>query len=315
MAETMKAIRIHQYGGPEVMVLEDVSRPEPGPGEVLVRVHAAGVNPIDYKVRDGAVPLWRDLGLPATMGFDVSGEVATLGDGVGSFKPGDDVYGMVGFPKIGGTYAEYVTVPAGDIALKPNSVDHLQAASMPLAALTAWQCLFDLGGLEAGQGVLIHAAAGGVGHLAVQLARWKGATSWGTASGRNRDFLAGLGLDHFIDYTASRFEDECGKVDVIFDTMGGEIRERSWALLKPGGILVTISGRVAPGSTGPNGERLTGHSVLRNGAELAEIARLVDEGKVEPVIDSVFPLADAAKANDHVATHHVRGKVVLQVAD
>lgn len=315
MTETMKAVRIHSYGEPEVMVLEDVPRPVAGAGEALIRVRAAGVNPIDYKVRDGTVPIWRDLGLPATLGFDVSGDIVALGDGVDDRAVGEAVYAMVGFPGIGATYAEYVTAPADHFAPKPTSVDHDMAAGIPLVALTAWQALFDVAGLEAGQSVLVHAAAGGVGHIAIQLAKWKGATVHGTASPRNADFLRGLGLDNIIDYTTSRFEDVVSGVDVVFDTMGGEVRERSWGVLADGGILVTITGRLAPDAAGPGGERVSSHSVRPDADQLARIAALIDDGTVTPVLDTVYPLAEAARAHDQVAGHHVRGKIVLHVAD
>ncbi|MBZ0287931.1 MAG: NADP-dependent oxidoreductase, partial [Anaerolineae bacterium] len=214
----MKAARIHSYGAPDVLVYEDAPRPTADIGDILVRVHAAGVNPVDYKTRQG-----RGIGggstdvLPLILGWDVSGVVESVGAGVTAFKPGDEVYSMVRFPEIGSAYAQYVAAPVSDFARKPHSLDHIHAAAVPLAALTAWQILFDTAHLVSGQTILIHAAAGGVGHLAVQLAKWKGARVIGTASAHNADFLREMGVDEVIDYTAVHFEDLVGPVDVVVD--------------------------------------------------------------------------------------------------
>ena len=305
----MKAIRLHEYGGPEVLRYEDAPRPEPGDGEVLVRVHATAVNPVDWKVRAGHVKDWLRYTLPLIPGWDFSGVVESAGS---LWKPGDEVYGRPDISRQG-AYAEYIAVRETEIARKPKSVDHVHAAAIPLAALTAWQALFDAGGLKPGQKVLIHAAAGGVGHFAVQLAKWKGAHVAGTASGRNHDFLRGLGVDQPIDYTTARFEDVVHDADVVLDTMAGETRARSWGALKKGGILVTVLGQPSEEEARAHGVRAAGIFVQPNFGELTEIADLVDSGKLKAVVESVFPLADAAKAHELSQTLHVRGKIVLRV--
>jgi NADPH:quinone reductase-like Zn-dependent oxidoreductase len=246
----MKAIRVHNYGGPEVLRFEDAPRPTPGSSELLVRVHAASVNPIDWKARAGHVP----LPLPFIPGWDVSGVVEPAGTDVTKFKKGDDVYGHPDVAHSGGGYAEYVILNEQNAALKPRSLDHVHAAALPVVALTAWQALFDKASLSKGQKILIHGAAGGVGSFAVQLAKWKGAHVIGTASGNNQAFLRELGVDEPIDYEKSRFEDVVHNVDVVLDTIGGDTQDRSWKVLKRGGILVSI---VQP----PSAEEATKHGV------------------------------------------------------
>ncbi len=232
----MKAVHIESYGGTGVFVYTDTSRPEPGEGEVLIHVHAAGVNPIDWKTRQGnGVAGW--LGpqpFPLILGWDISGEIEAIGPGVSQFAPGDAVYGMIRFPEPGNAYAEYVTAPVTDIALKPRSITHIEAAAVPLAALTVWQALFERANLQKGQTVLIHAAAGGVGHLAVQLARWKGAHVIGTASARNTAFLHDLGIDTIIDYTKESLESKARDVDVVLNPVGITVEKQSWRVLKRG---------------------------------------------------------------------------------
>ena len=309
---TMKAARIHEYGGPEALRYEDAPRPVPAAGEVLVRVHAAGINPVDWKIRAGHVRDWLKYTLPMIPGWDFSGVVEEIGSDSGDWRKGDEVYAR---PDIGrdGAYAEYIAVRASEIARKPKSIDHVQAAAIPLACLTAWQAMFDAGGLDAGQKVLIHAAAGGVGHFAVQLAKWKGAFVAGTASARNHDFLTSLGVDQPIDYTSVRFEDVVSDFDEVLDTMAGETRARSWRVLKKGGILVTILGQPSQEDAKAHGVRGAGVFVQPNPAELTQIAALVDSGKLKPHVDAVFPLADAAKAHELSETNRVRGKIVLRV--
>jgi len=236
----MKAIRIHNYGGPEVLQYEDAPRPEPQAGEVLVRVHAAGVNPIDWKVREGHMKDFWPHKFPLILGWDVSGTVEEVGSGPaaeGRFKIGDEVYSLPD-PTRNGAYADYIVVREPELALKPNSLHHIRAAAVPLAALTAWQSLFDTAQLQPGQRVLIHAGSGGVGHFAVQLAKWKGAYVFATASTKNQDLLRELGVDEPIDYTQQRFEDIARKIDIVLDTLGDETQERSWSVLKKGGVLV-----------------------------------------------------------------------------
>jgi NADPH:quinone reductase-like Zn-dependent oxidoreductase len=310
-AATMKAVRMHDYGGPEVLRYEDSPRPELGEGDVLVKVHAAGVNPVDWKIRGGYARAFRDYPLPLILGWDFSGVVEELGPGVTGWNPGDEVYAR---PDIGrpGAYAEYIAVRASEIQRKPKNLDHVHSAAIPLAALTAWQAI-SAGQLQAGQKILIHAAAGGVGTFAVQLAKWKGAYVIGTASARNHEFLRELGADELIDYNTERFEQKVKDVDVVLDAMAGETRERSWQVLKKGGILVSILGQPSAETAKANGVRTAGVFVQPNQGQLEELANLADAGKVRPVIDTVLPLADAAKAHEMNATLHTRGKIVLRV--
>jgi len=309
----MKAVRIPEYGGVDVLRFEDAPRPEPGPGEVLVRVHAAGVNPVDWKVRAGYVRDWLKYKLPMIPGWDFSGVIESPGPDVDGWRAGAEVYARPDLSR-DGAYADYIAVRESEIAAKPKSVDHVHAAAIPLAALTAWQALFDAGGLAAGQKVLIHAAAGGVGHFAVQLAKWKGAFVAGTASSRNHDFLRQLGADQPIDYTSVRFEDVARDFDVVLDTLAGETRTRSWGVLKKAGILVTILGQPSPEDAKAHGVRAAGIFVQPNPKQLAEIAALVDSGTLKPHVEAVFPLAEASKAHQLGEKNRVRGKIVLRVA-
>ena len=311
---TMKAVRMHGYGGPEVLKYEDAPRPEPAGNEVLVKVHAAGVNPVDWKIRAGYMRGFLDYPLPFILGWDFSGTVEELGPGAAAsgFQAGDEVYAR---PDIGrnGAYAEYIAVQASEIQRKPKSLDHVHAAAIPLAALTAWQAIFDAGQLKAGQRILIHAAAGGVGTFAVQLARWKGAYVIGTASKANHEFVKELGADEVIDYQTTRFEDVVRDVDVVLDAMAGETRDRSWQVLKKGGILVSILGQPSQDDAGKHGVRGAGIFVQPNPAQLQELADLADAGKLRPIIDTVLPLAEAARAHEMNQTLHTRGKIVLRV--
>jgi len=313
-SQTMKAIRIHNYGGPEVLQYEDAPRPEPQAGEVLVRVHAAGVNPIDWKVREGHMKDFWPHKLPLILGWDLSGVVEELGRGVSRFKIGDEVY-SVPDPTRNGAYADYIVVREPELALKPNSLHHIRAAAVPLAALTAWQSLFDTAQLQPGQRVLIHAGSGGVGHLAVQLAKWKGAYVFATASTKNQDLLRKLGVDEPIDYTQQRFENVARNIDIVLDTIGGETQERSWKVLRQGGILVSL---VRPPSEekakalGVRDAFVAGHP---SGAQLAEIAKMIDSGQLAPIIDRILPLCEARRAHELSQSGHVRGKIVLRVKD
>jgi len=310
--KTMKAIRIHEYGAPEVLRYEDAPRPEPGAGEVLVRVHAAALNPVDWKIRAGYAKNWLKYTLPMIPGWDFSGVIDSVGPEAGTWKPGDEVYGRPDIMR-DGAYAEYIAVRASEIATKPKCIDHIHSAAIPLAALTAWQALFDTADLKAGQSVLIQAAAGGVGTFAVQFAKWKGAHVAGTASARNQYLLRDLGVDQPIDYHTTRFEDVVHDVDVVLDSMAGEIRNRSWKVLKKGGILVTLLGQGPLEEAATYGVRGVGIMVQPNAAELTEIATLVDQRKVKPVIEAVFPLQEAAKAQTLGETNRARGKIVLRV--
>ena len=243
--ETMKAVRIHSYGGPEVLVYEDAPRPQPEPNDVLVRVHAAGINPVDWKIREGYGKDRLGHRLPLILGWDLSGVVEAVGPGVERLKVGDEVYSRPDISR-DGAYAEYIAIRESLAALKPKSIDHVHAAAIPLAAMTAWQALFDAAGLSRGQRVLIHAAAGGVGSFAVQIAKWKGAYVIGTASTRNQDFLRELGVDSAIDYQSVAFETVVRDVDVVLDTIGGDTQARSWMVLKKGGVLVSTVSPPSP---------------------------------------------------------------------
>src|SRR5579862_3185597 len=281
---TMKAVRFHAYGGPDVLVYEDAPKPEAATGEALVKVHATSVNPIDWKVRAGQLKSFRDYPLPFILGWDVSGVVESVGAGVDGFKPGDEVYGR---PDLGrsGAYAEYVVVKESEIARKPKNLDHIHSAAIPLVGLTAWQALFDAAGLTAGQKVLIHAAAGGVGHLGVQFAKLKNLYVAGTASGQNQEYLKQLGCDLPINYETTRFEDVLHDYDAVVESMGGDVRNRSWKVLKKGGILVALIGPA------PSEEDAKAHGVRASiiwgqakPDQLTEIARLADSGRVKPEI-------------------------------
>lgn len=310
--ESMKAVRIHEYGGPEVLRFEEVPRPQPAARELLIRVHAAGVNPVDWKVREGYLKDLLPYSLPFIPGWDVSGTIEAAGSGVTRFQEGDEVYSRPDIAR-DGAYATYIVVRESEVALKPRSVDHVHAAAIPLAALTAWQALFDVAGLSAGQKVLIHAAAGGVGSFAVQLAKWKGAHVIGTASQRNQSLLRELGVDEPIDYQNTHFDDVVHDVDVVLDTVGGDTQHRSWRVLKKGGILVSILSPPSEEEAAKHGARTGYVFVQPNSAQLTEIAKLVDAGKVKPVVETILPLADARKAQELSQTRHARGKIVLKV--
>jgi NADPH:quinone reductase-like Zn-dependent oxidoreductase len=309
--ETMKAVRIHRFGGPEALVYEDAPRPEPGEGEVLVRVHAAGVNPIDWKIREGRLPGLHHV-FPLIPGWDVSGTVEDPGGS--DFAPGDEVFGQADV-KRNGAYAEWIAIAADRLAPKPRSLDHRAAGALPLAALTARQAIEDAIALAPGQTVLIHGAAGGVGTFAVQLAKRRGARVIATASAANRDFLIGLGADRVVDYAHERFEDGARGVDAVLDTVGGETQARSWALIRPGGVLASIVGIAAPEEAGARGVRAVPVSMRPTRAALEEIGRLCDEGWVTPIVSEAIPLAEARRAQDLSQARHVRGKLVLTVMD
>ena len=308
IASTMKAVRIHSFGGPDVLSYEDVPRPEPGPEEVLIRVNAAGVNPVDWKIREGHM---QNVKLPSIMGNDVSGMIELLGPGIRDFHLGDAVFGSVSDES--GGYAEFALAPVVQVAKKPASLDHVQAAALPTASLTAWQALFDTTELQAGQKILIHAAAGGVGGFAVQFAKWKGAHVIGTASGQSLEFVNQLGADEVIDYRTTKFEDVVHDVDVVFDTIGGETQDRSWKVLKQRGILVSV---VSP----PSNEKAAAHGVRGvfmvskpRGDQLARIADLVVRGQVKVTVETVLPLSEAREAQELSQSGHAHGKIILTV--
>lgn len=302
----MRVITQKTVGDASVLEVAEVAKPVPGAGQVLVKVGAAGVNPVDTYIRAGAFPALGEP--PFTLGWDVAGTVEQAGEGVREFEAGDEVYGLLPFPGTGGGYAEYVVANASDLVLRPAHLTVEEAGAVPLVALTAWQALVGRGGLSAGQRVLIHAAAGGVGHVAVQIAKARGAYVVGTASAAKHDFLRSLGADELVDYRHEDFT-EIDPVDVVFDTIGGEYAERSAAVLKPGGVLVSI----IPGNPGFDVDRAVDlgirfelfGSVSASGADLAALPQL----RVQ--LDHVVPLADAAKAHELVESRRTTGKVVL----
>lgn len=309
---TMKAIRIHSYGDPDVLVYENAPLPKLGVGEVLIRVQDAGVNPVDWKVREGYL---RDIHkLPKILGWDAAGIVEAVGPEVTGIETGSSVFAILDVAK-DGAYAQYATVAAFRVAPKPKTLNSTQAAAVPLAALTAWQALFDAAGLSPGQTVLIHAAAGGVGSFAVQLAKWKGAKVIATASARNQDFLQELGADEVLDYNAVRFEDTVRNVDVVFDTVGGDTQKRSWGVLKQGGFLVSIVSLLSPESYVAQGVQSQAVFLNPQPGQLAEIGKLIDAGHIKPMVNTVLPLAEARQAHELSQGGHTRGKIVLHVGD
>ena len=310
----MKAIRIHAFGGPEVLQLDDIAIPQPAEGELLVRIHAASVNPVDYKIRRGTVPWVSREMLPMTLGRDLSGTVESAGAEVDAFSDGDALYAMLGSIDRG-SYAEYVLVKPNEAAPKPARLSHIEAAAVPLAALTAWQGLFDHGHLETGQTVLIHGGSGGVGHFAIQFAKIKGATVLTTVSGQNLHFVTELGVDRAIDYQSQRFEEIARDVDLVLDLVAGETQERSWSVLRPGGVLVSALGEPSRERAMQHKARAVGYRAQPNAGQLAEIGRLIDQGKVRPVVMATYPLAEVRQAHERLERGHVRGKIVLVVAE
>ena len=309
----MKAIRTHGRGGPEQLFFEDAPLPEVRRGDVLLQVRATGITPTEltwdetYQNADGAPRI------PSIPGHEVSGVVERMAPDVTDFQPGDEVYGLADFPRDGAA-AEFAAVRAANLALKPRSIPHVQAAALPLSALTAWQALFEHAQLVAAQSVLIHGGAGGVGSLAVQLARWRRARVIATASRRDTAFVRSLGADDVIDYHATRFEEALGDVDVVLDTIGGETRERSWRVLRKGGTLVTLVSPIPAGVAEQHGVRGVFFIVRGNRGQLDQISALVDEGRLKPVIAEVLPLARAREAFELGAEIHSPGKIVLQAS-
>ncbi len=311
----MKAIRIHGRGGPDHLVYEDAPQPHPGEGEVLVQVYAAGIiaNELKwdetYQTTTGSP---RDLPIP---GRDLSGVVEEVGPGVTALVKGAEVYAMLGYGR-DGAEADYTIALPNELAPKPGKLDHEQAAAVPLSALTAWQALFDQAHLAAGQTVLIQGGAGGVGVFAVQLAHWAGARVIATASARDRDFVRELGANEVIDYTTTRFEEVVHGVDLVFDMVGGDTLQRSWQVIQPGGLLVSIvSPQPLAGEGKEHDVRFAYFIVEPNRDELIRISELIDAGHLRPVIDTVYPLAQARQAYEQAAKGHTRGKIVLRVTE
>jgi NADPH:quinone reductase-like Zn-dependent oxidoreductase len=309
--QIMRAVRFHEYGAPGVLTVEDVRRPEPGAGEVLIQVHAAGVNQIDWKLRAGYLQQYMPLELPHILGFDLAGTVQEVGTGVTGFAPGQAVFG-----RGAGTYAEYAVAPVTSLALKPENLSFDEAATLAIGGITAWSGLFDAADLRRGQRILVQGAAGGVGSYAVQFAKWKGAHVAGTASTENLKYVRALGADEVIDYTAGPVEDTIADLDVVFDTVGGTVTDASWPLLRPGGILVVIAGTPDEEAAGRHGVRTAGVQGPPDASGiLRELAGLIESGAVQPQVGKVFSLDEAARAHAQSETNHGRGRIVLHVTD
>ena len=308
----MKAVVAHQYGGPEVLKFENVPRPEPKENEALVRVIASGVNPADPLTLSGKYAQAFGTHLPLIPGYDIAGIVEKTGSNVTKLKVGDAVYG---YPTFGGGWAEYVIVKEWEVAAKPKSLNFVESASVPMGALTAWQALVDVAQLQPGQTVLVHGGSGGVGSFAVQIAKARGARVIATASTANQDLLKQLGADVAIDYTKTRFEEIAKDTDAVLDPVGKETLARSYDVVKKGGIVMSLVARPDPVELEKRGIRGAAISVHPDAEDLAEIAHLIDAGKIKPIVTEVLPLSQAVAAQRQAATHHTRGKIVLRIAD
>src|SRR2546423_13312208 len=305
----MKAVVIHSSGGPEVLKYEDAPRPQPKDDEVLIRVMAAAVNPVDVFIREG-----RSNQFPLIPGMDVAGVVEQVGNKVTKFKRGDAIYAYLSFDEQGG-YAEFAVAKQDHAALKPKSIDFEQAAAVPLAATTAWQALIEKAGLTAGQTVLIHGGSGGVGTFAVQIAKARGAKVIATASTANQDLLKQLGVDQPIDYTTTKFEDVVKDVDVVLNAVRGDTLARSYSVAKKGGMIVSITGQPDPAELEKHGIRGTGLSAQPDAKVLEDLAKLIEANKITPIVSQTFPLMDVAQAHQEIASRHTRGKIVLKIAE
>jgi NADPH:quinone reductase-like Zn-dependent oxidoreductase len=307
----IKMVRIHRFGGMDTLRYEEVELSMPDATEILVASRAASVNPVDFKIRSGKYPAVKDDKLPYTLGRDASGTVEKCGAGATKFKVGDEVFGIVGIHGVG--YAEKVLLDQNAVATKPKNIDHIHAAAVPLAGQTAWQGLFRYGDVKSGQKILIHAGSGGVGHFAIQLAKARGAHVTTTVSTANVEFAQSLGADVVIDYKTQRFEQEVRDLDMVFDLIDGETRQRSWGLIKKGGILVTTLSEPSQQEAGKHGIRATRYTVQADCRGLAEIAKLIDAGKVKPAVIKTFPLSQAADALRAVENGHSKGKTVITI--
>lgn len=309
----MKAIIVNNYSGPEVLQYRDAEIPTVQSDEILIQVCYAGVSPFDAHVRAGGFQNSPDYSLPIILGWEVSGIVAAVGEKVKRFKVEDAIFAHPSVYRNGGGYAEFVCVKESEAALKPPEVSYVQAAAVAMNALTAWQALFDAARLTQGQTVLIHAAAGGVGHLAVQLARWKGAKVIAVASTRNRQFLMKLGVDQFIDYTRERFEEHTQEVDVVLDTLGGEVLTRSFSITKKNGVVVSLVDFNQIKNASSFGIKGVNVIVESNAEQLVQIAELMVTGKLEAHIAQVFSLNEVSEAHRLIDSGHVRGKICLKI--
>lgn len=321
----MRIVAQQEFGGTDVLELNEVDRPDPGPGQVLIKLGASGVNPVDvvvragsYRPRDGeggsSLELRGFATPPFTTGWDIAGTVESCGSGVSAFRPGDEVLGLLAFPALPAAHADYVIASTNEIVRRPDVLTMEQAGALPLAGLTAWQALVGIADVTSGQRVLVHAAAGGVGHLAVQIAKARGAYVIGTASAANHEFVRSLGADEVIDYRSTDFTTVVAPVDIVFDLVGGAYAERSITVLTPGGHLVAAVGvylGITPERAAEAGIRFGYVDVRPSAADLSELVRFAQDGKLTVRVDHAIPLADAAKAHELVETGHVAGKVVL----
>lgn len=305
----MRAVRLHSFGGPDKLVYEDAPIPKPEPDELLVRVKGAGVNPVDASIREGR--FGKGARLPFAPGSDVAGIVEEVGEKVTKYKKGDEVFAYLALAR-GGAYAQYCIVKEAEAAPKPQRISFEEAAGVPLAGLTAWQALVDTAHIKPGQTVLIHGGSGGVGTMAIQIARSRGCRVIATASGKNQDVLRDMKADVAIDYETQKFEDQARNVDVVLDMVGGQTRDRSWACLKEGGTLVSIVGQPDQQAAASHHVTAVGILVKPDGPELAQIGELIDKSKIKPAPTQVMPLSEAAKAQTQAATRHTRGKIVLK---
>lgn len=315
----MKAIQVSAFGDADQLKVVDIAKPEVGNGEVLVKVKAAAVNPVDYKTRQGHGPV-KEGQLPYVPGWDFAGIIEKVGEGVNNFNVGDEVFGLSHFPALSGTYAEYAAVKAAEIVKKPGNISFAEAAAFPLVSLTAWQFLHEHAGISAGKRVLIQGAAGGVGHIAVQLAKLANAHVIGTASGANQSFLSNIGLDEFIDYEKEDFTAllKNHEVDIVIDGVGGDMSLKSLHVMKPGGILICLPSKYK------NDEKVLHRAkeldiavkwpmMHPSGSDLHKIAELIEAGKLKTNVEKTYPLEEAAAAQKKVESYHARGKVVLEI--
>ncbi|MEM0514667.1 NADP-dependent oxidoreductase [Pseudoalteromonas sp. YIC-827] len=309
----MRAVRLHQYGGLDRLTLEQIDKPTINADDILIQVKAAAVNPVDWKIREGYLKDFIPYDLPVTLGWDLAGIVTQVGENVDQFSVGDEVFSRPNIAR-NGSYADYIAVKADEAVLKSTKLDFAQAATLPLAGITAWQCLVDVADIQPGQRVLIHAGAGGVGHLAIQIAKAKGAIVVATASSTNLELLTQLGADEAIDYAKAPLAEQISPVDLVLDTMGGGIQQSSWSLLKPEGMMVSV---VEP----PSEETAKQHNVQAafvfiepSSRILTELNKLVESDQLRPLIEHRFPLEKIAEAHQQSESGRTRGKIVIDVS-
>ncbi|TWX66875.1 NADP-dependent oxidoreductase [Colwellia demingiae] len=309
----MRAVRIHQYGGTETLQLDQIDTPVINTDDILIKVKASSINPVDWKIREGYLQDFIPYKLPTTLGWDVAGIVSAVGDSVTDFKVGDEVYSR---PEISrdGTYADYIAVEADEVAMKSTKLDFAQAAALPLAGITAWECLVDVGQLQAGQRVLIHAGAGGVGHLAIQIAKAKGAIVIATASAKNQDLLTKFGADQAVDYNQGNLLEQIEPVDLVVDTIGGAVQSQSWALLKAGGMLVSIVDQPSEEIAKEHNVKAAFVFIQPSSRILRELNTLVEQDQLIPFIEHRFPLENIAEAHLQSQSGRTRGKIVIEVS-